>query len=111
MQLLGEAIQIALNRTQRPIELRDLAGARVATLRSWREIITYLERGYEVYGTKRRARYFRPPEPRAKVVCIEAVNPWVAEFIACWRNQEAAVLWPWTNSEGGPIDGPRRKAA
>lgn len=91
MLLIGQSALIALQRTKNPIALRDAEGARVATLNTWEDIIPYLERGYDLFGSKRRAQYFAPPEPRAAIKAVE-MNPWVAKFITCWRNSGGAAV-------------------
>jgi len=73
--LTGQNLTIALSRTSQPIVLQDSTGTRVGAFADVAqpgcvtfplvELFTYLARGYEVYGTKRRARYIRPPKPKA----------------------------------------------
>ena len=86
MVLTGETLKTALQRTRKPVDLRDKAGALVLKLTDIHEILSYLGRcGYEAHGTNRRVRSIRPAAPK----------PFVAPLIPwqdCWLTRAAAVI-------------------
>jgi len=77
-------ITVALGRTRKSIYLRDVAGAKVATL-GIADVQGYLDRGYEAHGTKHRVRYLCPARPKL------IVRPELP-FRECWLNSAAAVI-------------------
>jgi len=92
MILTAEALAVALNRTERPITLLDGNMRKVRDLFP-EDVGALIAAGYEAGGSKRRVRYLKPPAARLEV------RPELP-YQKCWRNTEAAVLWPWEDAPG-----------
>lgn len=93
--LTGEDLQHALDATTSLVSL--CTQYRFVKFLKVEEVLQYLGRpGYRFEGTRNRVRRVRQIDPKA-------VRPWSAAFEPCWRNQKAAVLWPFVDSPASPL--------